>query len=557
MHLIKQTTFLIAMALLTACGGEEEQSSSVIETTPIAQSQTPDNNENISQIVFIPAVNSDILLGGEVSSTPITIDISGEEPISITNGVYSIGGGEFISEAATIKNGEVLVIKQVLPNEYETSITTTVTIGTTTLSFINSTGKAPFGYVKVPEGAISINSKTDFTKVAYYDANNTKIKQVDHFPSITSFAEIDTDKATIALFTPHDTNQTALVFLSLSNKHYDYDASIATFVPRYDPEECKSFTVMLNGLSGYELQPSFRYKYDNETNFEVAEYNKTSGEATVLLTSCEDEGLIITEKNADPYDYFEVSYIDIPVGEIVDGDVVSLTMKEPVLVTVQVDNAEFTIITSLNEDNTAHNSSSSSLGNGNLYAFPTQNGHYVANFSSIEIHDNDDFKNQFFNYSQLPENNVFSENMFDIEIETVDFDHEALTFNYSVSGNDTPSVVLFSLKITYEAMVDGVAKEFNTRTSVFSQHSTKPISFPNVHEEYIPEGAEIIKITGKLHAIKTTFYNDLDTAMGFGVNANTFMPYGFSDDYESSGFFTSEYFTFFENTNTNTNTNIN
>jgi len=136
--------------------------------------------------------------------------------------------------------------------------------------------------------------------------------------------------------------------------------------------------------------------------------------------------------------------------------------------------------------------------------------------------------------------------MFDIEIETVEFDHETLTLSYSLSGSDTPSVVLFSSKITYETVVDGVTKEFNTITSVFSQHSTMPISFPNVHEEYIPEGAEIIKVTGKLHAIKTTFYNDLDTAMDFGVSANTFMPYGFSDDYKSSGFFTSEFFTFFD-----------
>ncbi len=576
MYLLKQTSSLLAIMLLSACGGEqnnvesdEQNSISSVQNTTVSneqndanseantavQAEVVNNDEKLTQILFIPAIMADIKVGGEVSSEPVTIDIVGEEPISIENGLYSIDGGKFTSAAGIIKNGAELVIKQVLPNEYQASITTTVTIGTTTLSFTNTTGDTPSNGVIVPEGAISFKSTCqpnsaacsgNYDEIAYYDANNSLVKKTALIREETSFAETPSDKSTIALVKTYENSQNALVFLSLENKHHDYRMVKGGVIPNYKTEDCKSYSVILTGLSGYTLHPGHRFLDIKATSFDVIEYEKDKGEAEVSLTSCGNEGVVISEINEDALGNSVVSYVDIPVDDIVEEDVVSLTMKEPVLVSMQVDNAEFGILTSFNADNTAHNSSAGTMGEDKIFAYPTEQGHYVASLSSNDRLDNDEFRHQFFNFSALPINNIFNEQMFDIEIETVEFNPETFTLNYSVSGNDSPSIVLLNLTITYQAVVDGVSKSFYARTSVFSQHSTNSVSFPNVHKDVIPEGAQMIEVTGKLHAIKTTYYNDLNTALGFGINSITYMPYGFSDDYESSGFFTSEYFTFFE-----------
>lgn len=560
MHSItKLTSSLVTVALLSACGGGSSSESKDIapDNAVVKQSQETYNKNLLAKVTFTPASSALIELGGDITSKAVILNIQGEEKISIVNGKYSIDENDFTDLEGVIKNGNTLIIKQELPKSYGKNVTTTVTIGSTVLNFTNSMPKAPAGYVEVPEGAISINytcqptpsaCSTDYTKATFYDANNTQVEQVDLVREMTSYAETGSDSSTIALYKPHETNQSALVFLSLDNQHYDFDALKGSVISRYEAGECKSYSVNLDGLSGYELKPSRRFELTQATNFDVVEYDKNFGTAKLSLTSCGNEGFIISEINTETYSTPAISYIDIPVNDIVEGDVISLTMKVPTLIDAQVDNAdeaELASFISFNEDNTAYNYSSGVIGRNDFYLYPTANAHYVASISFNDIPNNNNFKNQFYNFSALPENNIFSEQMFDIEIETVAFDLDTSTLSYSVSGNDTPSIILFDLKITYQTLVDGVSKEYNTRTSIFSQHSTTSLSFPNVHEEFIPEGAEVIKVTGKLNVIKTTYFNDFNSAMGFGLNPNT-IPVGLSSDDGASGFFTSEYFTFFE-----------
>jgi hypothetical protein len=304
--------------------------------------------------------------------------------------------------------------------------------------------------------------------------------------------------------------------------------------------------MILNGLSGYTLQPSHVFLQTDSTRFEVVNYEKNIGEAEVSITSCGNEGVVISEINEDVSGNSVVSYVDIAVADIVEGDVISLTMKEPVLVSMQVDNAEFGILTSINADNTAFNSSTGVIGEDNIFAYPTEQGHFVASLSSNDRLDNDEFRHQFFNFSALPINNIFNEQMFDIEIETVEFNPETFTLHYTLSGNDSPSIVRFDLSITYKIANDNISQFFTTRTSVYSQHSTEAISFPNVHAGDIPLGAELFLAIGSFQAIKTTYYDDLNTALNFGISRDSIGSYIFNDNYQYSGFYTLEYFTFFE-----------
>ncbi len=565
MHsIIKITTTLLIAAQLSACGGgSSEENTTPIDNVVVEPSQETYNKDSLAKITFIPNSSTLIELGGEVSSEAITLDIMGEENISIENGVYSIDGGDFTSLEGVVKNGTVLVIKQALPESYEISITTTVTIGTTTLSFTHSTGEAPDGYVQVPEGAISVNytclpspsaCNTAYTKANFYDSSNNLIKQADLVREVTSFAETETDKSTIALFKPHETDQRAVVFLSLDNQHYNYDALRGSYNRNhsiYGTDECKSYSVILDGLNGYDIYPSYRLSQSSQASFDIVEYDENTGIATVSLITCGDEGVRISEKKNGAYSS-AVSYVDLPIGEIVEGDVISLTMESPTLITTQFETPGLTSFSfiSFNEDNTAYNVSSGYVGeyhgDDDFYLYPSPNAHYVASILFDDLVDHQDTKSQFYNFSELPENNIFSKEIFDIEIETVAFDPETLSFNYSVSGNDTPSIVRFDLRITYEVVIDGVAKAYNTTSSVFSQHSTTPISFPNVHGDFTPENAEVTKISGKLVAIKTTYFDSLNSAMDFGINSSIYSPGGFSSDNGASGFYTSEYFVFFE-----------
>jgi len=553
MHLVKLTSSILTLAILTACGGGKDKAAPVIEIAPITQSKEAYNQEKLAQIVFIPAAGSIITLGEEVTSEAITIDISGEEKISIKNGEYSIDGGKFTSDDGTITNGVTLVIKQLIPNEYDTEIATIVTIGTTSITFINKTGNAPDGDGQIPDGAAAFKMtcqpntaacSNQYNKIAYYDSHNTLVNTSDLIREQASFAEVSTDKISIALLKQHENSQKALVFLSLDNEPHEYSMVKGGVLPHYEPSDCKSYSVALNGLAGYELHPGNYFLSIKNNSFDIVEYDKLLGTAKVNLTSCANEAVVISELNPEMTGSPAVSYVELPIKEINEGDDVTLTMLEPTLLSVQSDNAELAFITSFAHGHTAYNTSTGRIGKDSFYLYPTQDAQYTASFSSFKREDNDNFINQYFNFSEIPENNLFTRDMYDIEIENVDFDKDAFVLNYTLSGNDSPSLTLFDLRITYEIVVAGVNKQYYTRTSIFSQHKSGDIKLPNVHEEFIPDGAQITEITADFSALKTTYFVDLKSAMGFGINAHTYSPFGFSAEENASAFYTKEYYKF-------------
>ncbi len=103
----------IAVVALSACGGGG--SDAPADTVPEAFSFTSLSDQEPSATI--------------TSNTETITGINRSLAISIVGGEFSINGGAFTSEDATIRNGQTLQLRAVASSDYETSVTITVTLG--------------------------------------------------------------------------------------------------------------------------------------------------------------------------------------------------------------------------------------------------------------------------------------------------------------------------------------------------------------------------------------------------------------------------------------------
>ena len=106
---LKYALLLSAISLtLTACGGSSNDS----PKPPIVVADTTPDSFSFLEIENAP-------LNKWVESAPVTITgINTDTPISIENGEFSIDGGEFVKDAATITNNQTVKIRLKTPSDY-------------------------------------------------------------------------------------------------------------------------------------------------------------------------------------------------------------------------------------------------------------------------------------------------------------------------------------------------------------------------------------------------------------------------------------------------------
>lgn len=112
-----------AMALLTACGGEDAAQS---------QDKSPDS------FAFAPVTN--VAPGTEVMSNEIVVSgINAPTTISISGGRYAIAGGSYTSAAGTVVSGQIVQIKISAPSTPSAAAEATLTIGDISSKFFVTT----------------------------------------------------------------------------------------------------------------------------------------------------------------------------------------------------------------------------------------------------------------------------------------------------------------------------------------------------------------------------------------------------------------------------------
>ncbi|VUD41549.1 hypothetical protein TDB9533_00512 [Thalassocella blandensis] len=90
---------------------------------------------NTPQFSF--TAKSDQALSTVVASNASTVTrIGNSAPVAIQNGEYSIDGGDFVSSAGTISEGQSIVVRGTSSAEFETSVTVTLTIKETSKTFV-------------------------------------------------------------------------------------------------------------------------------------------------------------------------------------------------------------------------------------------------------------------------------------------------------------------------------------------------------------------------------------------------------------------------------------
>lgn len=109
--------FLLAVSLLSACGGGSGDSSSSNNTDT-----TPDAFSFIDQ--------TDAALSTLTESATITVSgIGAASAISVSNGEYSINGGTYTSVAGTVTNGQTVKVRHTSSASNSTTVDTVLTIG--------------------------------------------------------------------------------------------------------------------------------------------------------------------------------------------------------------------------------------------------------------------------------------------------------------------------------------------------------------------------------------------------------------------------------------------
>lgn len=147
-----------ASATLTVDGISDD-----FTVTTLAEDTTPDAF-SLSAIADAP------LSTVETSNTVTVSGINSLAPISVTNGEYSINGGDFTAADGTVKDGDEVVVRQTSSASFLTTTVSTLTIGGVGADFSVTTLAEPVNDApvlqQIPDQNVKVNNALTFTAVA-------------------------------------------------------------------------------------------------------------------------------------------------------------------------------------------------------------------------------------------------------------------------------------------------------------------------------------------------------------------------------------------------------
>jgi surface protein len=172
-QLTSADTFDTQTSLTLTIGGVSAEFVVTTITQPVAVDTSPDTFEFSSQ--------TDRALEEVVTSNTITVSgVNSNTAISIEGGLYNINGGDFTSSESTVSNGDTVQIQLTASSEFDTTTTTTLTIGDVSASFSVTTLSAD----TAPE-AFAFTSQTDRALEEVVTSNTITVSGVNSNTSIS------------------------------------------------------------------------------------------------------------------------------------------------------------------------------------------------------------------------------------------------------------------------------------------------------------------------------------------------------------------------------------
>ncbi|MEP1551727.1 hypothetical protein, partial [Paraglaciecola sp.] len=122
---------------LTSADSFETSTSSVVTIGDVSGTfEVTTESADISPLAFNFTAQTSVPLNSNITSNSIVVsDINTVAPISISNGQYSINGGDFTSLSGEVNNGDTLQIQLLSSSVFSTQATATLTIGDVSSSF--------------------------------------------------------------------------------------------------------------------------------------------------------------------------------------------------------------------------------------------------------------------------------------------------------------------------------------------------------------------------------------------------------------------------------------
>ena len=116
-------------------------------------------------LILASTYQDGLVLPGTVQTTkPVTVEnAAGLVPVSVIGGVYRINDGPYVAEPGTVRNGDTVTVRYVMPDTFSTTQRVTLQLGTVSASVATTTTIDPVAATpKTVEGAaISYPYKTD------------------------------------------------------------------------------------------------------------------------------------------------------------------------------------------------------------------------------------------------------------------------------------------------------------------------------------------------------------------------------------------------------------
>lgn len=123
---------IAVLAMLTACGSDDDP----IPTPTPTPTPTPAPSADTTPDPFSFAAATNVGLDFLVASEAVTITgIDTATPISVTDGEYSIDGGDFTAEAGTITNDQTVTVRLTSPSALSETAQATLDVGGVTATF--------------------------------------------------------------------------------------------------------------------------------------------------------------------------------------------------------------------------------------------------------------------------------------------------------------------------------------------------------------------------------------------------------------------------------------
>ncbi|MFL0798660.1 MAG: hypothetical protein K6L73_14355 [Cellvibrionaceae bacterium] len=315
-------------------GGVSDSFSSTTKTTA---DTTPDPFSFNDQV--------EVELDSEITSSPITVtgfDFSLE--VSVSNGEYSIDGGDFTTSPSSVSKGQQIRVRHTSSDDLSTTTSTTLNIGDVSDTF-NATSRStnPLSYilgcteiygVECPnsddwfitlwEDDLSAEKETHF----FRDNEIIRLPQAgdDTVANVTrgGTSSYDSDGRRLITITTTLGLPTNYVYIAASIPSLPF--STAESAP--ETSSCKTFTLTINDMIA-SIRPLKMHSPNNPAVpviFSANDYDNLNTSRDYTVTSCDDAHIVISQDNQ--------KYVEYDSSLVVDGGSDSTSLISPIDITL-------------------------------------------------------------------------------------------------------------------------------------------------------------------------------------------------------------------------------